>query len=401
MGRNSEDEAAKEQRRAKIDEMAVEQEMIREEAEDEREAEDMKIVEKAPRPQATPTPGPSEAPSLGTASPPMRIVLPEPGRGSIVDLAVLEEVGELVVLRDVGLLDVLNLSNLQLTKHISLDHAAPPGSRTPKLAPSWLWQRVHLAAREEGALVIANGVPWPSPWPSPNGEVTRVAMLALPEHDCVANLELPGLGDVGVTSNSEASYILHATPTSLMSYAIEFPQSPPGSRSSTPVPPSHSSSTTGSPHLGPNSARRIGALANVRSTSGSSTQDTKQSGLAKFLAARRMTSKKPDTDTVQSAAGVKQGIEVQRDGGGHWFSVRLHDSGQGIGLGDGHVEAFDFDGKKLSVRGSIPVPTGIAKDVLFSTGWNDVVIGTDNDTVLVFGQDGGAKDQKWVHGKPN
>lgn len=393
MGRSSDSEASAKERRAKIDEMEVEQQMIREEAEDEREAVDMKIVEKAPPPQATPTPD-ALSPRRKTTQPPMRIVLPEPGRGSIIDLAVLEEVGELVILRDVGLLDVLNLSNLQLTKHVSLDHAAPPMAgkpgRVPKLAPSWLWQRVHLAAREEGALIIANGVPWPSPWPSPNGEVTRVAMLALPDHNCVANLELPGLGDVGVTSNGEASYLLHATPTSLMSYPIQFPQTPPNTRSTTPA-PSHPGSANGSPRLLPNTGRK-GALANVRSSSGGGPQ---QSGLARFLAARRTSSKKHDRDIIHSAAGVKQGVEVERDGGGHWFSLRLQDSGQGVGLGDGHVEMFDFDGKQLSVHGSIQVSQGTVKDASFSPSWKDVVVVTDGDAVLVFNHGGKSKNDEW------
>lgn len=167
-GRNAakeEEEAAQ----ANKDEMDVEREMAREEAQDAKEAEDLKIVGKtAERTMASSPVTPlASAPAsvagelTGPLSPPikelapLRIVLPNPGRGQIVQLAVFESVGELVVLRDVGLLDVISLSDLQLTRHIDLDAATISTSkqRTPRLEPAWLWQRVHLAAREEVSVV--------------------------------------------------------------------------------------------------------------------------------------------------------------------------------------------------------------------------------------------------------
>lgn len=393
----NEQECAEREASTKMDEKEVDREMARNEAEDAREAEETRqLLAAEPRAAAAAatddgrsTPRPENAKEA-----PVRIVLPEPGRGSIVDLAVLEEVNELVVLRDVGLLDVITLSTLQLITHVSLDHAAPPTAtgevnRTPRLAPSWLWRRVHLAAREEGAMLVADGEPWPSPWPSPNGEVTRVAMLAIPSHACVANLELPGLGSVGVTSNGEASYLLHATTTSLLSYRLTFTSTPPTSGASTPRAVS-SSSSNASPLLKPDSGRRPGALANLRAPR-SPRQDGQQSGLAKFLAARRMTKKAEDVVEKHTPAGVEQCVEVQRDGGGHWRSIRLHDNGQGVGLGDDHIEAFEFDGSKLSLRGSLAVQGGVAKDVTFTSGWHDVCIVTDSDEVAMYSRDGPLK----------
>lgn len=397
--RNAEDECAQREAKSKIQEMEVDRAMARNEAEDARELEEARQLKAAePRVAAATS---HTTPYLETSKEePVRIVLPEPGRGNIVDLAVLEEVNELVVLRDVGLLDVITLSTLQLITHVSLDHAAPPTAtgernRTPRLAPSWLWRRVHLAAREEGAMLVANGEPWPSPWPSPNGEVTRVAMLAIPSHACVANLELPGVGDVGVASNGEASYLLHCTPTSVMSYRLTFPNTPPPSGINTPRAVSAPSVSTASTLLKPEPTRRGGALGGLRIPR-SPKQDAHLSGLAKFLAARRM-AKKPDLAEKHTPAGVDQGVEVQRDGGGHWRSVRLHDDGQGVGLGDGHVEAFEFDGTRLSVRGSLAVPDGVGKDVMFTSGWHDVCIVTDSDTVAVYSRDGALKTpQQWT-----
>lgn len=393
---NAEEECAEREAKAKIEELEVEREMVRNAAEDAREAEEARQLQAAePRvaAKAATEDGrsiPRYADSKAREAP-VRIVLPEPGRGTIVDLAVLEEVNELVVLRDVGLLDVITLSTLQLITHVSLDHAAPPTvtgevNRTPRLAPSWLWRRVHLAAREEGAMLVANGEPWPSPWPSPNGEVTRVAMLAIPSHACVANLELPGVGDVGVASIGEASYLLHATPTSVMSYCLSFPNTPPPSGTSTPRAVSAPSPSTSSTLLKPDGPRRGGALANLRAPR-SPRQDGHQSGLAKFLAARRI-AKKPGAVERHTPAGVEQGVEVERDGGGHWRSIRLHDNGQGVGLGDEHVDVFEFDGAKLTVRGSLAISDGVSKDVVFTAGWQDVCIVTDSDKVVIYSREG-------------
>ncbi|TXT16045.1 hypothetical protein VHUM_00548 [Vanrija humicola] len=392
---NAEEQDREAQARAteKLHETAIDREMERGEAEAAAEAEQVKAVERASASTTLDrTPVPKAAPRSGEGGP-VRIVLPYPGRGKIVDLAVLEEVGELVVLRDAGLLDVISLSTLQLTAHVGLDDAAPPSSaRTPQLYPTWLWRRVHLAAREEGALLVINGEPWPSPWPSANGEITRVTMLALPTHQPVAVLELPGVGDVGVSSTSEASYLLHATATSLMSYPIIFPGAS-VSGSSTPQPASAASD--GSPLLRPEMPRRAGALAQVRSISGAK----KESGLAKFLAASRLPSKKKVTDKIPTA-GIDAGLEVTRDGGGHWKSVSLHDDGQGIGLADDHIEAFDFDGRTLKVRGSISIDGGQCRDVVFTSGWHDVAV-VAGDKATLCGRDGALKAGalKWVNRK--
>ncbi|WOO76901.1 WD repeat-containing protein 7 [Vanrija pseudolonga] len=400
------DKEAQARAREKLHETAIDREMDRGEAEAAAEAEQVKVVERASAsttldrtPLASVSRRSVSRQNSGTNSPrlgeggPVRIVLPYPGRGKIVDLAVLEEVGELVVLRDAGLLDVISLSTLQLTTHVELDDAAPPtNSKTPLLHTTWLWRRVHLAAREEGALLVINGEPWPSPWPSANGEVTRVTMLALPTHQPVAVLELPGVGDVGVSSTSEASYLLHATATSLMSYPIIFPGT---SVSGSSTPRLSSAASDGSPLLRPEMPRRTGALAQVRNFSGAK----KESGLAKFLAASRLPSKKKPTDKIPTA-GIDEGLEVMRDGGGHWKSVSLHDDGQGVGLAEDHVEAFDFDGKTLKVRGSISIDGGKCHDVVFTSGWHDVVV-VAGDNAKLYGREGPLKAGalKWVSRK--
>lgn len=329
----------------KQDEMAVEAEMVKEEAEDVKEADELAVVAKASKSGAASsscgTPGTGD-----DRKPPVRIVLPNPVRGTIVDLAVMEDVGCLVVLRDVGLLDIISLQTLDPVAAKSLDFVSVDG-KLPNLTHSWLWRGVHLAVREEGTLLIAHGEPWPSPWPSPNGDVTRVAMLNVPGYKCVSTLELPGIGDVGVTSGGETSYLLHSSGESLTSYPIIFPTSPPSTRAispssadesikqrSTSGPGSPSVSAGGSPYLHPTGQRRTGALASVRATSA-----RHELGLAKLLGNKK-SAPKDQPQVVHSVpnAGIEAGVEVQRDGGSLWDRIILHDNGQGLGLTDTYIE---------------------------------------------------------------
>jgi hypothetical protein len=80
--------------------------------------------------------------------------------------------------------------------------------------------------------------------------------------------------------------------------------------------------------------------------------------------------------------GVDGGVECQRDGGGHWSAIRLHDNGQGIGISDGHVDAFEFDGTRLTVRGSITTDQQVL-DAEFTSGWHDVCLVTDTETRIL------------------
>lgn len=334
----------------KQDEMAVEAEMAKEEAEDVKEKDDLAVIaSRAGKEGAGKESGSSSCPTprLGDdAKPPVRVVLPNPERGAIIDVAVMEDVGCLVVLRDVGLLDIISLQTLDPVSATSLDFVSVDG-KLPKLTHSWLWRGVHLAVREEGTLLIAHGEPWPSPWPSPNGDVTRVVMLNVPGYKCVATLELPGIGDVGVTSGGESSYLLHSSGESLTSYPINFPSSAPTSRSHTPVSPhdspkqrsasgpaSPSTSAGSSPYLRPDGQRRPGALASVRATSA-----RHELGLAKLLGNKKV-AERDHANSVHEppTAGVEAGVEVQRDGGSLWDRILLHENGQGLGLTDKYIE---------------------------------------------------------------
>jgi len=259
---------------------------------------------------------------------------------------------------------------------------------------------------KQGTLLVANGIPWPTAGPSPNGEVTRVVMLALPTHECVATLELPGIGDVGVASSGEggyhisqfadpaASYLLHSTPTSLMSYHIIFPNSAPPSRTNTPNPPKSPSPMSPKSPTSP-AATPLISLSRPPVRSVSMPPPKSESSLSKFLHTRRIASRKAEVVVEMPQPGVDGGVECLRDGGGHWPAIRLHDNGHGIGIGDGHVEAFEFDGVKLTVRGSISVP-GTIKDVSFTPGWHDVCIVTDTEA-HVLSRDGRLKStgQTW------
>lgn len=341
--RDDDDLAAKTQ--WKQDEMAVEAEMAKKEAEGVKEADDLAVLAsrtgKDSSSSSCPTPRFSD-----DAKPPVRVVLPNPERGSIVDVAVMEDIGCLVVLRDVGLLDTISLKTLDPVFATSLDFATVDG-KLPKLTHSWFWRGVHLAVREEGTLLIAHGEPWPSPWPSPNGDVTRVVMLHAPGYDCVATLELPGIGDIGVTSGDESSYILHSSGECLTSYPINFPSPVPATRPHTPASPhespklrsasgpaSPSVSGGSSPLLRPEGQRRTGALASVRATSA-----RHELGLAKLLGNKKVASKDHANGVPElPAAGVGAGVEVQRNGGSLWDRIVLHENGQGLGLTKQYLE---------------------------------------------------------------
>jgi hypothetical protein len=417
--KEEEDAAEQVARRAQMDEIAVEREMAREEAEDVKETEDFEIVRKRAKSAST-TKSSSSTTPVNTAfpaviesddedapprkksgdRPPLRIVLPDPGRGRIVHLAVFEDVGQLVALRDVGLLDILSLSDLALTSHIDLD-AATPNKERKLLSLAWLWRRVHLAAREEVrsmCYLLTADTPGNTPrvqwhpvalyWAeserrghprgharSPDARVCRDSRPAWRRRRW-SRLQWRGwVADCVPSANPAASYLLHGTPTSLMSYHIIFPNSAPPSRTTTPQPPkSPVASVTTSPLSSP--------LLSRPSPRSPSSSRYESSGLTKFLATRRIASRKIEAAVEAPQPGVDGGVECQRDGGGHWSAIRLHDNGHGVGVGDGHVEAFEFDGAKLTLRGSIPV-SGKIDDVAFTSGWHDICVVTDTETLIL------------------
>jgi hypothetical protein len=138
--------------------------MAREAAEDAREADDFKALRKAQAlasASTTPTPSPGVTdiptmpiPDASDVPAPLRMVLAEPARGRIVHLAVFEEVGELAVLRDAGLLDIISLADLTVTHHIDLDAACTSEKDRRRIPSLWAWSRVHLAAREEVGFIF-------------------------------------------------------------------------------------------------------------------------------------------------------------------------------------------------------------------------------------------------------
>jgi hypothetical protein len=70
---------------------------------------------------------------------------------------------------------------------------------------SWSTHDAGVADVDQESLILVHGLPWPCGLPSPNGEVTHVVMLRpsrTGELELVSRLDLPGLGDIGATSNS-------------------------------------------------------------------------------------------------------------------------------------------------------------------------------------------------------
>jgi hypothetical protein len=87
----------------RVAEVEVEREMIREVEEDKREAEDGKIIHEAKRtPSGTPRLSGDPGDRTGQTGRATRIVLRDTARGKVVQLKVDEDLGVLLVLRDIG-----------------------------------------------------------------------------------------------------------------------------------------------------------------------------------------------------------------------------------------------------------------------------------------------------------
>jgi hypothetical protein len=101
-GRSGDEEKDKEVLRDKIQEVEVEREMEREKREEKREAEDFKIIEQAGKALTSRTgesPGGNEDELCVAVE---RILLSSHGTSKVVQMKVVEQLGMLYVLRDVG-----------------------------------------------------------------------------------------------------------------------------------------------------------------------------------------------------------------------------------------------------------------------------------------------------------
>ncbi|ODO06895.1 hypothetical protein I350_04255 [Cryptococcus amylolentus CBS 6273] len=404
---SDDDEAESRDLDERVQEIQVETEMEKERKDAQREKENMGRIERAIG-RSPKVPGVDEGKSHAEEHgcewgnrKVWRIVLRQVGRGKIVSLKAYLDLGVLAVLRDEGLLDLFSLDGLQSVASVDLDapSGSPSSSKTPKLDNYWSWRSLHLARSDGKFMLFAHGLPWPCGVPSPNGELTHVIALTVDcqkkEVKAVARLELPGEGDVGVFCGSE-SYLLHATPTSLMSYPIIFApddhpsKSPPGQQAR------HVSAALPSRSPTPNIASSAGSVRKSRSSSNLTSDpshhpspDTseKEKSIHNFLSlpnGPHWPSRKKEPEKAEEAlpaAGLGEGREVERDGYGHWERMVLGEGGEGEGAGwsEYGVDVFSCDGKSMQVRGSIPVQVKAGetldiKRVLFSPRWQQVAL---------------------------
>ncbi|KAL7423894.1 hypothetical protein Q5752_001479 [Cryptotrichosporon argae] len=338
-----------------LDEVAVEREMNREARGAVKEAEEMELVDRVRHsPIVEEKGGGREVPAL------VRIVSNQ--RAAIVQLRVFEEIGSFAILREDGILELVSLQSLEVEHTIDLE------ASKSKLPGFWQWHSVHLASKDDIALLIAVGRPWPS---QISADATRIVMVTFPDVAVAARLEIPGLGDAGVVSDSQESHLLHVTATSLRSYPIIFPGT---TASPTRTPSPRVVSAVSSPLLGRPEIRRTGSLASIR-------PKERDKGLAKFLGVGGRREKGKEADEVPT--GLGDGQEVERDGGGAWTRIEMKDDGEGVGLAEDAVHAFRFDGKRLRIEGRLDVR---ASQVHYSRGWKDLIIVADGQAKL-YGRD--------------
>ncbi|WVQ75054.1 hypothetical protein IAR50_004663 [Cryptococcus sp. DSM 104548] len=404
---SDEDETERESRDLdeEVQEIQVETEMEKERKDAKREKEEMGRVERAIGKSPRVAGGKSHAEEHGCewgSKKVWRIVLRQVGRGNIVSLKVYADLGILAVLRDEGLLDLFSLSSLQSVASIDLDGpASSPSSKNSKIENYWSWRNLHLARSDGNYMLLAHGLPWPCGAPSPNGQVTQVIALTVDQQKeeirVVARMELPGEGDVGVC-RGPGNYLLHATPTSLISYPIIFPPEYHPSKSSQTRQARHVSAALPSPSSTPNATSTAASGRRSRSSSNLTTDTShpsppshteKDKGIHNFLSlptGPHWPSRKKEPEKAEEAppaAGLGEGKEVERDGYGHWEGMVLEQDGGGEGAGwSGYgVDLFSCDGKSMQVKGTIPVQARAAKDeavevkrVLFTPRWKQVAL---------------------------
>lgn len=410
-----------------MQEINVEREMEKERRESKKESEDLKVVEAAIERSPNPDQGykitESHARSHGCEwgnKKIWRIVLRHVDRGKIVSLKVIAELGILCVLRDQGLLEIFSLTTLQCVDYLELEgpnsrHSQKDPSNgnatTVKLGQVWCWSGILLARKDTSHILVAHGLPWPCETPSPNGEVTRVMLLQFNEDqqpllDPIAKLELPGEGAIGLCQDGDTNYLIHATPTSLTSYPIIFPQYKASCPGSLQLQPRHSSSAFPSRSHTPNPESSDASSSLLRkSASSSRLLDSHQSqayekehSFAKFLARRTDWSKKKDEEHgIQPTIhpGLGEGKEVERDGYGHWTRIKLHENGEGVGWTDDGVDEFQCNGKSMWVKGTISWTERVsAREVVFSKNWARVVILRDDDMLAIYAPHDGEAPKK-------
>ena len=211
-------------------------------------------------------------------------------------------------------------------------------------------------------MIVAEGVPWPCAMPSPNGEVTRVVMLASSKTDVweiSTGLELPGTGHIAISRNAgsepvrfkiggkltkTANHLLHFLPHSLTSYALTLPSSSTvPQRASSPNNRAVSSAVPSPNLLRPRvsgeherSIRRNRSMGNLEDEAH---LHDKETGFAKFLAHRRPATKE---EIISHKAAIGEGKEVERDGYVDWSTVRLDDSGNGLGIRENAVDVREI-----------------------------------------------------------
>ncbi|KIR99396.1 hypothetical protein L804_03024 [Cryptococcus deuterogattii 2001/935-1] len=212
--------------------------------------------------------------------------------------------------------------------------------------------------------------------------------------DPIAMLELPGEGAIGLCQDGDTNYLIHATPTSLTSYPIIFPQYKASCPGSLQFQPRHSSSAFPSRSHTPNPESSDASSSLLRkSASSSRLLDSHQShahekehSFARFLARRTDWSKKKDEEHGSQPIinpGLGEGKEVERDGYGHWTRIKLKENGEGVGWTDDGVDEFQCDGKSMWVKGTISWTERVsAREVVFIKNWARVVILRDVREIL-------------------
>nr|XP_019009161.1 uncharacterized protein I206_05807 [Kwoniella pini CBS 10737]OCF47942.1 hypothetical protein I206_05807 [Kwoniella pini CBS 10737] len=401
-GRNSsstDNELTTEKNEERLEEAKVDLEMEKESREDRKEEQDRKLIEDLIENQS-PTPTNAHGDHVQQKENAVkkeqivkRIVLREAGRGKIVQMSVFEEFDSLIILRDEGLLDIFSLTTLYQTANLDLESATESQltssrsiSKSRKISLFWSWQNINIARKDNTFMLLAHGLPWPCALPSPNGELTRVVMIApslssKAAMHIIARLELPGEGDVAVCNNQDSSYLLHCTSTSLTSYPIVFPSTPDASSAT------ESPAIKASPQIRAVSASFAHLKESVSSPSlgDNHPKEEKKEGFAKFLARRDWRVKGKEEDKVdEQQPGIGEGAEMERNGGGDWNRIAIHEDGEGAGWGDNDVDLFWTDGKKLDLRGSIHLQSkeGI-NQALFTRGWGTVVVRSRNQEFTV------------------
>ena len=224
------------------------------------------------------------------------------------------------------------------------------------------------------SLLVVHGLPWPCGLPSPNGEVTRIIMLstAAGHFNVACRLELPGEGDVAIMNLAEGSFLiappkrrthrteallLHARPTSFMSYPIAFPAPPlaspvPSRPPSVPPTPQlraislfRSSTPTPASNREPEGIRKNRSFVSLRDAADLRPVDAnKDRPFKRFIAARKAEWQSRDNrdndpqEPESTGVGLGEGKEIEHNGDAGWKRIRFNERGEGVGWIDDAVD---------------------------------------------------------------